>query len=291
MNAGRPKPRESEDFLSLLTREVIPRLVVLERGERPECKGVAAGQGLLEPLSQALSFDQSHPHYADVVQLADLSLGSSFPACIEFVEARMARGLPTESVFLELIQPAARLLGERWVMDTCSFAEVTIGLWNLQRVFTELLERFHAEPHPRVPKGGRPAIFLTGMPGGQHRLGLMMVGAFFARQGWSVQLHEATEEPNLLEAAAHSQSELIAISIGSENEMKLAAAFILRLRQICRQKNKNHVPLIMIGGPAVALFPTLAQQAGADLITGDAPQAVAAAEALLLTKKNPNGSD
>jgi len=291
MNAGQPKPRESEDFLSLLTREVIPRLAVLERGQGPAGKSLEAGETLLERLSQALSFDQSHPHYADVVRLADLSLGPSSPECLAFVEQRIEHGLPVESVFLELIQPAARLLGERWVMDTCSFADVTIGLWNLQRVFNELLERFHSEPHPRVPSGGRPAIFLTGMPGGQHRLGLMMVGAFFARQGWSVQLHEATEEPNLLEAAAHSQSELIGLSIGSENEMKLAAAFILRLRQICRQKNKNYVPLIMIGGPAVTLFPTLAQQAGADLITGDAPQAVAAAESLLLAKRSLHGSD
>lgn len=79
MNAGQPKPRESEDFLSLLTREVIPRLVVLERGQGPAGKSLEAGETLLEPLSQALSFDQSHPHYADVVRLADLSLGPSSP--------------------------------------------------------------------------------------------------------------------------------------------------------------------------------------------------------------------
>jgi methanogenic corrinoid protein MtbC1 len=104
-----------------------------------------------------------------------------------------------------------------------------------------------------------------------------MVGAFFARAGWSVITHESGEEPDLLEAAAASGADMIGLSLATEHDMRLAPALIARLRQVCRKQQ----PAIMIGGPAIEVFATQAAACGADLVSGDAPEAVAAAQQFL----------
>ena len=69
--------------------------------------------------------------------LATLAAAGDLESCRALVQAQLSAGLRTESLFLSLIQPAARLLWERWVADTASFTDVTVGLWTLQGIFSE----------------------------------------------------------------------------------------------------------------------------------------------------------
>ena len=85
---------------------------------------------------------------------------------------------------MELFAPTARHLGEMWEADTCSFADVTIGLSRLQQLMQTLSASFCEE---RVTVGRSPsALMLPASPGEQHTLGLYMVSEFFRREGWDV---------------------------------------------------------------------------------------------------------
>ncbi|MFZ9983213.1 MAG: cobalamin B12-binding domain-containing protein [Burkholderiaceae bacterium] len=268
---------EPETFLTLLTQEVIPRLVLLEQ---PPAQAAPMSPGSLGVAAMPTPVDGPLRDQADA--LASLAAAGDLVGCEALVRGEMVQGLRTDAVFLSLIQPAARLLGERWVKDTSAFTDVTIGLWTLQHVFSQLLDQFHAEA---TPGEAGPRLFLCTVPGAHHRLGLRMVGAFFARAGWSVISHESGEEPDLLEAAAASGADMIGLSLATEHDMRLAPALIARLRQVCRKQQ----PAIMIGGPAIEVFPAKAAACGADLVSGDAPEAVAAAQQFL-SRRGHHGS-
>ena len=266
---------EPDAFLTLLTQEVIPRLVLLEHPPEPDTTS-RSGDALAS--GKALAATPPAPVQGPLRDRADalarLAAASDLAGCQELVAQEMANGLRTDGVFLSLIQPAARILGERWVEDTSAFTDVTIGLWTLQTLFSQLLDRFHQDATPAEPG---PRLFLCTAPGATHRLGVRMVGAFFARAGWSVITHESGQEPDLLEAAAASGASMIGLSLATEHDIGLAPALIARLRHVCKQQS----PVVMIGGPAIDVFAQEAAACGADLVCGDAPEAVAAAQALL----------
>lgn len=263
------KKSEPETFLSLLTQEVIPRLVLLEQLEPRSPEVTPRVANLLESAQPLAPVGGPGRDQADI--LATLAATGNLESCRAVVQAQLAAGLRTESLFLALIQPAARLLGERWVADTASFTDVTIGLWTLQDIFSEHVESFYTQARPQP---NAPGLFLCTTPGSQHRLGLRMVAAFFTKAGWQVTVHESASESELLEAAAASGAALIGLSLSTEGDMLVASGLITRLRRVCRAMK----PAVMIGGPGVKVFPNQAGAAGADLITGDAPNAVEAAQ-------------
>ena len=58
--------------------------------------------------------------------------------------------MPLELLFLRLLAPAARRLGELWEGDLCTFTDVTIGLSHLQQVLRELSPVFEEELETRL---------------------------------------------------------------------------------------------------------------------------------------------
>lgn len=193
------------------------------------------------------------------------------------LERLLATGEPLETVLLEVIQPAARALGRCWDEDELSFADVTLAAGLLQRLMTLMIEgdasRSHAPTVREADPVSAPSALFCALPGCQHRLGLRMVGALFARAGWHARIAEDQPEAGLLEQLLAVQPALLGLSIGSENELQRAATFILRAREISVQFN----PVIMVGGAATARFPSRAAALGADIVSGDGDDALARA--------------
>lgn len=190
------------------------------------------------------------------------------------LERLLATGETVETVLLEVIQPVARSLGRCWDEDELSFAEVTLAAGLLQRLMTLMIEG-----HPRPSELGRdpaidpvhqPTALFCAMPGCQHRLGLRMVGAIFARAGWHARIAEDQSEAGLLEHLLEMQPALLGLSIGSEMELQRAASFILRAREVSVHFN----PVVMVGGAATARFPSRAAALGADFVSGDGDDAL-----------------
>jgi hypothetical protein len=64
-------------------------------------------------------------------------------------------------VFIDLLAPSARRLGQHWEDDDCDFVDVTMGLWRLQEVMREVTMRFR-----RRARAARPRAALFAPPGG-----------------------------------------------------------------------------------------------------------------------------
>ncbi len=156
--------------LSILTsaveQEVIPRL--LER-LTPERDGARARDRVTVTESQ-------------VSHLVELTLEPASPASVAFVAGLLEEGFGAEALYLDLLAPAAARLGQMWVDDVCSFADVTIGLVRLQQAMRALGDAFFG-PRFRPSPGGPRALLLPYL-GEQHTFGLSMLSDFFRRAGW-----------------------------------------------------------------------------------------------------------
>jgi methanogenic corrinoid protein MtbC1 len=270
-----------QQFMMMLSREVIPRLVLLE--QESSAIGRTGGEGrtaMVNPVAPPVHpVAAEGPMQAMAVALAKIAVEKELRHCQNFVTGLVREGHTIETLFLEVLQPAARHLGARWSDDSCNFAEVTMGMWNIQQVFTDLLAEFHRPPAGFVVQEriAPSALFCT-LPGCQHRLGVQMIAAFFTRAGWITQLAQGPSEDALLTQIAAFSPELLGVSVSSQKDIQQAAGFIARVRSL---QSGRAPEAIMLGGPAVSIFPELAQRAGADMLAGDAPEALTQAETLL----------
>jgi methanogenic corrinoid protein MtbC1 len=171
-----------------------------------------------------------------------------------------------------LLQPAARLLGEWWEQDRCSFADVTIGMGRLRVVMGQL----SAHGAPAETAGGlRGRCLASLVPGERHSFGLAMLVDMLERDGWSVERVYAPTVAGLVGAVRAEPFDLVCLSAGSEQ----AVARLPGLIQAIRRASARPGLRIMAGGPAFARGVASATVAGADAGAVDAHDAIRTARA------------
>jgi methanogenic corrinoid protein MtbC1 len=262
---SRPAPRRFDDaaLVRMLDTEVIPRLTA---------------NGTLKNLdypAESLSATSRPTSTRDklVEGLASLAAAQQRKCAMELLVAVLDSGWPLRSVYLELLQPAARLLGEYWEGERCDFVEVSLGTAFLQRLMREL-STLHGNIDP-VP-GHHHRILLLPAPGEQHIFGISMLGEFFRSAGWDVCGGPRIEEPEVLQLVRQEQFDVIGYSAATERALEPLAAQIDLVRRNTRVEHLK----ILAGGNAVS-SDSVALQLGADATAGDAGQAVDAASLLV----------
>ena len=98
----------------------------------------------------------------DVEEFARLVLRDEMASAVAYADRARAAGVSQESLYLELLAPAARHLGDLWTEDLLGFAEVTLGLGQLHRVLRELSPAF--ESGPIQPRQDRRALLVRRRP-------------------------------------------------------------------------------------------------------------------------------
>jgi methanogenic corrinoid protein MtbC1 len=243
-------------LVGVIENQIIPRLL--------EAHADAA------PLDLAASMIDSQL----VADLAALVLANDVPALRARVQAMRDDGVVLEAVFLRVLAPVARHLGEMWDADLCDFTQVTVGLWRLQQLMYELSPAFQSAGRSVNPL--RRAL-LVPVPGSQHTLGLFMVAEFFRHGGWDVWGDPAARVDDLVQAVRGERFDIVGFSVGTESHLDQLSACITAIRKA----SANPAIKIMVGGPAFTANPELAVFVGADATAADAEQAVALAERLV----------
>lgn len=214
-----------------------------------------------------------------VAELADLALGPDRDAVHHRVADTLQRQT-YEQVCLDLLAPAARLLGEMWAEDYCSFVDVSVGLLRLQ-------EALHVEP-PDGPAHTAPALLrrrllVTSMPGEQHIFGATMVASLFRRAGWDVSLPLGATAGEVLAMLRRERVDIFALSIGTTAHFAKAAEFIA----CARTASRSPAIQVMVGGPAALEDIAGAGRIGADLVATDGANATWQAENLVAARGRP----
>ena len=211
---------------------------------------------------------------AHVKDLVGLVLARGEPEAVAFVEAMHDQGAAAESLYLDLLAPAARHLGEMWENDACDFTEVTIGLWRLQNAMRELSPSFLRSPEIRT---NGPRVLLVPLPGETHTFGLSMVYEFFRRAGWNAWSGPIAGSADLRAMVRREWVEVIGFSLACDDKLDVVRAEIRSVRRA----SKNPALGVLVGGPGFTANPLLAAQVGADGTAIDGQQAVLQAQALV----------
>lgn len=274
LRTAKPIPASEDSLRSVLLAkaveyEIIPRLMLAHRVPE-ECT--------THPLT---ANERVTPQ--DVAVFAELVLHEDDQAVRDCVIALRDRGVPIEAIFLDLLSPVARHLGEMWERDLCTFTEVTVGLGRLQKVLRENSAAFAQFKDASQSEEGR-RILLMPCPGEQHTFGLSLVAELFHRAGWDVvTCFLATDAAAVM--VKKDWYDVIGFSLGSETGVaKLRAAMAL-----VRQVSQNPRISIIAGGPIFVLHPEFGEQIQADAIMTDGVTAPSLAEKLVATRRlRPN---
>ena len=260
--------RTADLLLAAIEAEVIPRLVLAVRAASGHARPPAiAGAGAAGAAAAAVGAEE-------VATLVELVLARRDLDASAYIRTVQERGASIETIYLTLLTPAARRLGELWEQDLCDFTEVTMAMWRLHQVLRELGPAFLGRPPLRAEV---PRALLVPLPGEQHTFGLEMLVQFFRRAGWKVSSPLLGSLDELSAVLKRDWLGVIGFSVTSGQRLDAVAAAIRATRKLAR----NPAMGVMVGGPAFADDPHLAQLVGADATAIDAPQAVLQAESLL----------
>ena len=195
------------------------------------------------------------------------TLFDSDPAPYQQLVVRLiANGLSSEDLLDRVIPETARLLGEEWLSDERSFAEVTIGTSRLQQTVRTIGAR-HERDGLSAPTGHRALLILPEAE--QHSLGSFIIANQLRRRGVWVQIVFDCETDNLNALLEDHPCSMIGLSLGSEQSLDCAPKLVSKIRSI-----KPQVPVVL-GGSVLAQTPSKdAKTIGADYIAATADDAL-----------------
>ncbi|MEO1328405.1 MAG: cobalamin B12-binding domain-containing protein [Pseudomonadota bacterium] len=279
---------------------VVPRLALLgavegaaaaplgRRGGRSQsASAIRAGSPTFSQIARQGASFSAKDHRADVaitdelvMRVAKHALSGSADQAAQDLHALALAGVSTERLCLELVTPAARLMGVWWCEDRTTFADVTLGTAHLTAALRGLSEG------PRDPefwgalKGAdrRTGVALiAACPGDHHRLGASVLSVMFERAGWRVLSGVGRSGGDLAQIVAQEPVDVVALSLSVRDMIPRLGALIGRLRRA----SKNPRLGVMVGGPAFSQTREDAARVGADACASDARRAVAKAGRLM----------
>jgi MerR family transcriptional regulator, light-induced transcriptional regulator len=249
----RPDVAERQAKLAdIVAAMVVPKLADLHRD--------IVGDGAI------VFIDQS-----EIVALGRLLLSPEVEAAAAYVTMLRDRGLPMDVLFVKLLEPAARYLGEMWERDECDFVDVSLGLGRLQK----LLAVFNCT-HTIPALNRHRTVVLATMPQDPHFFGISMVAKFLRAGGW-----DTTEELGVpIETVANRVRErwfaVAGLTLGTDRHLDTMRTMIAAIRAASR----NPAIGILVGGQIFTEDPSAAAAVGADATASNAPTAVLAAQKL-----------
>lgn len=265
--AAKSAPSVQEFNRAMLGRtiesEVIPRLMMVHQN----------------PAARDQRPSSLHVNAEDITELARIVIEHETHVASAYIEALRNQGVPIDAVFMELLAPTARLLGEMWKNDQCCFTDVTIGMARLQQIVHELSPEFQRENAQAFE--GHSALLIT-VPGEQHTLGLMLVEEYFRRFGWDCHSTAPKDVRDISRLVRAQHFDLVGLSVSSYALLEGVPTSI----QAIRKSSANKSVVVLVGGSLFLENPELASRVGADGMAEDGRHAINQMRTLLTAKVN-----
>lgn len=256
----RPDVSARQSILArVISNEIVPRLLRLHTEVVPDAPTVDA---LIEAL---------RPSSTEIDALAHIVLGDDLEAAATYVTIMRDRGLSMETLYVELLEPTARHLGEMWDNDECDFIDVTIGVGRLQK----LLAIFN-DTYTLPQLGTRRRVLMATTPGNQHSFGASMIERLLSAAGWDVETEYSGDADQIIHMVKRNWFAVVGLTAGSDGQLPAMKSVVAHIRK----KSQNADIGIMVGGPMFTQNPELLVTTGADATAPNAPAAVLTAQKL-----------
>ena len=275
---SQPQDRGDENckrmLSSVIQKQIIPRLLQSE----PTLGGPTThspSKPLKPPQTRSASrvykptasTGGSRVSVSQVQAFAMMTVNSKANENLAFVEELLRQGLTESEIFLDLIGPAARFLGEQWEDDRVDFLQVTLGLVSMHELTHRLGYEYQAGPQTLGPTY---RIMLSCIPGSMHLLGPVIVSSFFRAEGWQVVLEVSPTESELSHAVANEWFDVVGVSVSTSDQLTK----LKQLVKVLKKSSRNPSLSILAGGPIFLDASLSADKFGLDSICTDPQQAV-----------------
>jgi len=251
--------------------------------------------GLRSPLGSVSRWDktsisavQKEPHntacgsateravtIAEVRRFTELPLTVEASGLLAEVDVLLSEGVAVDTIYLDLLAPAARRLGKLWEEDQCDFVDVTMGLWRLQEVLYEISAR--SPPRPTLLESGAKRAMFLPMPGDQHFMGPQVLEEVFAREGWDTLVMTKPLRKEVLNLLSRERFDVVALTLSRD----CPSAAVRNIIKVMRSVSRNEHISILVGGHMINQNPAVVAEVGADGTGADARAALEVAEALV----------
>lgn len=227
----------------------------------------------------AMSTQKSYPLLSNkrreqfLADFSDVLIAANKDGAIRMTEEILQEGASVTDLFLGLYTNSARLLGEMWVEDLCSFGDVTIGLTILHDLVREHTQRLSRE----LKKSKYEALIcLSPMPGQEHVFGTFMLESFLLAKGYDVETSFAQTREVFLNEIATNEYNMIALSVAEDNKIEECKKLIQNIRNM----SLNQDVKILVGGFPFIQNDRLYLDIGADATADNAFRALEVIETI-----------
>jgi methanogenic corrinoid protein MtbC1 len=189
------------------------------------------------------------------------------------VDTRLASGSSLRDIYLEVVQPSMRDIGQLWQDNVLSVAQEHVATAIAEASMSRLFEKTFVWQDNRSPK-----LLAACAEDERHQIGLRMLCDLLELDGWDT-LYVGASVPieSLVELVTKSNPDAVALSATIAPHVPRVKAAIAEIRaaKLARQ------PVIAVGGRAFHGDPELARRIGADVTATDAGEAVRMLDALV----------
>ena len=178
------------------------------------------------------------------------------------IHSMLGTGISAKEIFEVFIPDAARQLGDCWVKNTLSFAEVTLATSKLQTIAREF-ERLYIGSISSGASG--PEIMVISPKGDQHTFGSQMISRQFRRLGASPYLSINNNLQEIKKIISSHKFKLIGLSLSDYRVCSQES----EIRFLIELIKKFKIPIIA-GGSLIHSHKDLVKSLNVDLIANDA---------------------
>lgn len=210
----------------------------------------------------------------EISEFINLCIADDEQLSRDYIKRLISYGISIDQIFLELIAPAARLLGEKWDKDLLDFIQVTHGLVRLHLITHVIGFEYQDGP---TQAGEVRRLLIASSPGSKHFLGPNIVANFFRKIGWQVILEVSITSQELIHAVENEWFDLIGISVSTHEQLSTLGQLVDDLKKGSRNPNTK----VLLGGPIFMIEEHAATEFGADAICTDFKKTVEIAASIL----------
>lgn len=261
-----PSSASFDRLVRVVESEIVPRLMV-------------ARQAPPEPTPIAHPEEDGPP---GAVELVRLLLAHDASIAVAHVAAISQQGKSMQEICLQLLAPAARILGDRWERDESDFMQVTLALCKLHQVLHQISAVLRPSEDTENMQPAR-RVLLAAVPGEQHTFGVVMVGQFFRADGWDVWNEFPGTDDVLMEIVHRCWFAVVGLSVGSDVRLSCVTSAV----EAIRRASCNRSVRVMLGGPVLLRRPELATVLGGDATASDGREAVLTADSMFMSMPQP----
>jgi len=179
--------------------------------------------------------------------------GNVFPGMQVVLDA-VARGLPIEDAYLDVLLPAQQEVGRLWHLNEISICEEHLVSYTTQRVMALLSTRL-----PRKPDNGQTVI-AGSVAGNAHDIGIRAISYLLEFEGWqTIYLGSDMPRKELPAIVETYEADLVMLSVALSSQLPATERAIQEIKSTSTRDVK-----ILIGGNGLSQKPDYWRQIGAD---------------------------